>query len=125
MSWREQPATMLFVNASQVVTCAGPGRARRGVEMADAGVRDHTAVVVRGEQIVAVGDESEMRGAYRGATEIDCAAGVLMPGLVDSHTHGLFGRARFEEQEMRAAGLDCATSGGWMRIRSLRWRARA
>jgi imidazolonepropionase len=29
-----------------------------------------------------------------------------MPGFVDSHTHGIFGRPRFEEQEMRAAGLD-------------------
>jgi imidazolonepropionase len=31
---------------------------------------------------------------------------VLTPGFVDSHTHALFGRPRFEEQEMRAAGLD-------------------
>ena len=31
-------AELLFVNASQVVTCAGPARARRGREMRDAGV---------------------------------------------------------------------------------------
>ncbi len=28
---------LLFVGARQVVTCAGPARARRGAEMADAG----------------------------------------------------------------------------------------
>ena len=32
------PTDLLFVNAAQVVTCAGPGRARRGTEMRDAGV---------------------------------------------------------------------------------------
>ena len=29
-----------------------------------------------------------------------------MPGLVDSHTHAIFGRPRADEQELRAAGLD-------------------
>src|SRR6185312_6948054 len=46
------------------------------------------------------------RERFAGAEEIDCRDGVLMPGLVDSHTHGIFGRPRYEEQEMRAAGLD-------------------
>jgi len=32
------PQSLLFVNASQVVTCSGPPRARRGREMDDAGV---------------------------------------------------------------------------------------
>ena len=36
---------------------------------------------------------------FRGAREIDCRDGVLIPGLVDSHTHGIFGRPRYEEQE--------------------------
>jgi imidazolonepropionase len=29
-----------------------------------------------------------------------------MPGLVDSHTHAIFGKPRFEEQELRALGHD-------------------
>jgi len=40
---------------------------------------------------------------------------VIVPGLVDSHTHAVFGRARYEEQEMRAAGvsyMDIARRGG-------------
>jgi imidazolonepropionase len=50
---------------------------------------------------------------------------VLTPGLVDSHTHGIFGRPRFDEQEMRAAGLDymeIARRGGGIHssVRSLR-----
>ncbi|HEV8498523.1 MAG TPA: imidazolonepropionase [Gemmatimonadaceae bacterium] len=96
----------LFVNASQVVTCAGPARARRGSEMNDAGVRTGVGVVVAGGRIVAVDSVASLHQRYKNAPEIDCRQGVLTPGLVDSHTHGIFGRPRFDEQEMRAAGLD-------------------
>jgi imidazolonepropionase len=97
---------LLFVNASQVVTCEGPARARRGSEMQDAVVRTDVGVAVIGERIAAVAPISELRERYRAAREIDCRNGVLVPGFVDSHTHGVFGRPRFDEQEMRAAGLD-------------------
>lgn len=98
--------TLIFANARQVVTCAGPARGRRGPEMADAAARSDVAVSVVDGVIAAVGALHELRTTYRGAREIDCRGGVLMPGLVDSHTHGVFGRARSDEQELRAAGLD-------------------
>jgi imidazolonepropionase len=97
---------VLFANAAQVVTCAGPGRARRGAEMNDAAIRSGVAVAVVGERIAAVEPLAELRERFAGAEEIDCGQRVLMPGLVDSHTHGIFGRLRFDEQEMRAAGMD-------------------
>lgn len=97
---------LLFVNASQVVTCAGAGRARRGPEMNDAGVRTGVGVAVRDGRVAAVEPTEALRRAFPGAAEVDCRQGVLMPGLIDSHTHGIFGRPRFEEQEMRASGLD-------------------
>jgi len=96
----------LFVNASQVVTCAGPARARRGAEMNDAGIRTGVAVAVVGGEIAAVDDDAALRRRFQNAHEVDCRAMVLTPGLVDSHTHGIFGRPRYDEQEMRAAGLD-------------------
>ena len=51
-----------------------------------------------------------------------------MPGLVDSHTHGVFGRPRYDEPEMRAAGLDymeIARRGGGIHssVRDLRARS--
>jgi imidazolonepropionase len=97
---------LLFVNASQVVTCAGPARARRGTEMGDAGILVDAAVAVEDDRIADVGRAEDLRARFPGAEQVDCAGGVLMPGLVDSHTHALFGRPRYEEQEMRAAGLD-------------------
>lgn len=100
-----EPVT-LFVNAAQVVTCAGVPRARRGTEMRDAGARTGVGVAVVADRIAAVAPDGELRARFPRATEIDCRRGVLTPGLVDSHTHAIFGRIRADEQEMRAAGLD-------------------
>jgi len=47
---------------------------------------DDATVVVRGNRIDAVGPEGEVT-IPAGATEIDCAGQVLMPGLVDVHSH--------------------------------------
>ena len=45
---------LLFVNAREVATCAGPGRGRRGPEMGDAVVRRDVAVHVRDDRVAAV-----------------------------------------------------------------------
>ncbi len=118
----------LFVNAAQVVTCAGPARARRGEELRDAGVLTGAAVATDGERIAAVGNEATLRRQFAEAEIVDCGHGVLLPGLVDSHTHAIFGKARFEEQELRAAGLDymdIARRGGGIHasVRDLRARS--
>lgn len=99
-------AVTLLVNAAQVVTCAGPAGARRGAAMRDLEVLTDAAVAMRGERIVAVGPRTELTRRFRGARRVDCAGGVLMPALVDSHTHAVFGAPRSAEHEMRAAGLD-------------------
>src|SRR5215207_9233232 len=109
-SQHAQPATslssLLFVNASQVVTCRGPGRARRGREMSDASLLTGVAVAVTGDRIAAVGPQADLERSYHAAVRIDCQGCLLTPGLVDSHTHAIFGKPRFEEQELRASGLD-------------------
>ncbi|MFL5525534.1 MAG: imidazolonepropionase [Gemmatimonadaceae bacterium] len=97
---------LLFVNAAQVVTCAGPARARKGEEMRDAGILRNTAVAVSEGRIAMIGAASDLMNAYSDAEIVDCRGGVLMPGLVDSHTHAVFGKPRFEEQELRATGAD-------------------
>lgn len=119
---------LLFVNASQVVTCAGPGRARRGSEMADIAIRTDVGVAIDDGRIVAVDAPSTLSERFPTAREIDCGQCVVMPGLVDSHTHAIFGRPRYEEQEMRAAGLDymeIARRGGGIHssVRDLRTRS--
>ena len=117
----------LFVNASQVVTAAGAPRARRGAEMRDAAIHTGAAVAVEGDRITAVGPQAELERAWPGAARVDCGRGVLTPGLVDSHTHAIFGRPRSDEHELRAAGLgymEIAARGGGIHasVRDLRTR---
>ncbi len=45
------------------------------------------AVAIRGDSIQAVGLESEVRKEYAANLEVDCQGRVLMPGLVNAHTH--------------------------------------
>ncbi len=45
------------------------------------------AVAIRDDSIVAVGPTAEMEREYRAAEDIDCADTVIMPGLVNAHTH--------------------------------------
>lgn len=94
------------MNAAQIVTCAGPARARKGKEMRDAVILKNTAVAVSGGRIAMIGSASDLQRAYSDAEVVDCRGGVLTPGLVDSHTHAVFGKPRFEEHELRAEGFD-------------------
>ena len=118
---------LLFVGARQIVTAAGPPRARIGAELGDAGVVTDRALLVRDGLVDAIAPERELRAANPDATIVDCAEGLLTPGFVDSHTHAIFGRPRYEEQELRAAGADymeIARQGGGIHasVRDLRAR---
>ena len=94
----------LLLGASQVVTCRGPARARRGSEMAALDVVERGAVLIGDDGLVqAVGDGADLRRDYPDA-DIDEIEGVLFPGFVDSHTHAVFGAARLADHERRARG---------------------
>jgi imidazolonepropionase len=95
--------------------------------MRDARVQEGAVVAVEAGKIAAVGRRDELERRFPDAEVIDCGRRVLTPGLVDSHTHAIFGRARYEEQEMRAAGvgyMEIARLGGGIHssVRDLRSR---
>lgn len=52
------------------------------------------AVLIEGETIVEVGDEGDLRARHPGAEYVDARGGVIMPGLVNCHTHIYSGLAR-------------------------------
>jgi imidazolonepropionase len=79
---------------------------RKGKEMRDAGILKNTAIAVSNGRIAMIGAARDLEHAYSDAEVVDCRGGVLTPGLVDSHTHAVFGKPRFEEHEMRAEGID-------------------
>ena len=45
------------------------------------------AIAVSGTDIIAVGPEDEVRKIYSAAETIDCGGKILMPGLINAHTH--------------------------------------
>jgi 5-methylthioadenosine/S-adenosylhomocysteine deaminase len=45
------------------------------------------AVAVNGDSILAVGPEADLRGQFVAQEVLDCQGKILMPGLVNAHTH--------------------------------------
>src|SRR5512143_3448783 len=45
------------------------------------------AIAIRGDSIVGVGPDTEIKREYQGAEGLDCGGKVLLPGLVNAHTH--------------------------------------
>src|SRR5918996_1032466 len=45
------------------------------------------AVAVKGDSIIAVGDEAEIKKNVSAQETIDCGGKMLMPGLINAHTH--------------------------------------
>ena len=96
--------------------------------MRELGILTGAAVATRGHRIAAVGPRAALEREFPEAEPVDCSGAVLTPGLVDSHTHALFGRPRYDEHELRAGGLsymEIAARGGGIHasVRDLRARS--
>jgi len=103
------------LEASQVLTCPGGTGARHGRAMSDVGLVEEGAVAVSDGFVEAVGQRAELRSRYPDAERVDLSGHVVTPGLVDSHTHAVFGRWRLDEYELRCAGvpyMEIAREGG-------------
>jgi imidazolonepropionase len=108
---------MLIVNAKELLTLRGPRRARMKHEMSELSIIPDGAVAVSDGAIVDVGRTKavlEEHGA-RGVERIDASGKVVMPGLVDPHTHLVFAGSREFELELKSRGksyLEIASEGG-------------
>jgi imidazolonepropionase len=104
---------MLIHSASQLLTLAGPPQ--RGHELGRLSIIPDGAVLIQGERIMAVGTTAELQQAYPQEDSIDASGHVVMPGLVDPHTHLLWVGDRSREFEMRLEGksyLEILAEGG-------------
>jgi imidazolonepropionase len=113
MSAGRQSVDLLVINARQVV-CVGPGP-RRGTQQASLDVIEDGGVAVRGDRIVAVGPSADIECAYTAERSLDASGQVVLPGLVDCHTHPIFAGVRDDEYALRLSGAsltDIARRGG-------------
>jgi imidazolonepropionase len=78
------------------------------------GLIENGAIAIDGGKVVLVGKRTELAG-YR-AKQVDALNGAwVTPGLIDCHTHLVFGGTRADEHAMRRAGAsyeDIAKAGG-------------
>jgi len=93
---------MIIHSASQVITCAGGPQ--RGSALGELGLIENGAVVIHNGRILDTGPTSEMLDAYPQQEKVSAEGRVVMPGLVDPHTHVLWAGDRAEEFEMRIQG---------------------
>ncbi len=83
---------------------------------ANYGLIEDGALVVEGERLAWVGMRSEVPAQYRhGAVLHDAHHALITPGLIDCHTHLVYGGQRANEFELRLNGAsyeDIARAGG-------------
>src|SRR5579871_5881133 len=108
--------TLCIVNIGQLVTLAGPARARAGPELRELGVITDAAMLIEGDRIAASGSYAELRSRIpQDTTVVDAQGRCVTPGLVDAHTHLVFAGNRADEFEKRIAGAtyqEIAAAGG-------------
>jgi imidazolonepropionase len=96
-------------NVDLAVTCAAEG----GQDAIHPIPR--AALAWDGGRILWIGEERQLPGAYASMPTEDAGGRLLIPGLIDCHTHLAFGGWRAEEFERRLRGesyLDIARAGG-------------
>lgn len=122
----DTPPTLIIRNARIVSSpgAGGPGSAVRGeplgeldiTERADVTVSDGRITKITARKTGAVTRKPE--AAPAGATELDAAGRVLMPGFVDCHTHTCWAGSRLDEWDQKRRGVPylkiLAAGGGIM-----------
>jgi len=99
-------------NISQLATCPADAVQQ------DAGLITDAALVFEDSRIVWVGAEQLLPGRYAEHETVDCGQRLVIPGLIDCHTHLCFGGWRGDEFEMRLQGnsyQEIAAKGGGIR----------
>jgi imidazolonepropionase len=99
----------VLANIGQLATCRAEG------EQSEIHVIPSAALVWDKGVIVWVGREKELPAVYHHAERLDAGGRLVVPGLVDCHTHLAFAGWRADEFEQRIRGrsyLDIARAGG-------------
>ena len=102
---------LLFTNIGLLATPAGSA-ARKGKAQGEITLIENAAIGVLGDKIFYAGPAGQAPSAAR---VIDCGGRLVTPGLVDCHTHLVFGGWREKELSLKLAGvsyLDILKGGG-------------
>lgn len=104
---------LLIKNATQLITLSSSVKDPSGL-----GIIPNGAVAIKGEKIFWIGTTDQLPkelSLRKEGKEVDAQGKVVLPGLIDSHTHLVFAGSRENEFEMRTQGLsylEIAERGG-------------
>lgn len=111
---------ILINNANEVLTMESDVKLpRRREQMSELGLKKEVSVLIEGDRIAMIAPLDEIKQEYphliSDAEVIDARGKIVMPGLVDCHTHLVHGGTREHELNMRLAGrsyMDIMNAGG-------------
>lgn len=109
--------TTIILHASELVTLRGPKRYRAKAEMSELSIIPDGAVVVTDGVIEDIGRTESVLKEHdaTGIERVDAHGKVVMPGLVDPHTHLVFAGSREFELGLKLKGrsyLEIMAEGG-------------
>jgi imidazolonepropionase len=113
-----------MANIGQLLTFRGANAARRGRDLQEIGLIKDAAVLCGGGKILAAGPQRDLlrdpwlRSNRTKVNELDCEGRVVVPGLIDCHTHPVFAEPRLVDFEKRIGGAgyeEIAAAGGGIR----------
>ncbi len=96
--------TLAILHATQLVTPPPGERLRRGAAMRELLVIPDAALIAQDGRITWLGPTASLPPLPPETQKLDATGKVLLPGLVDSHTHLLFAGSRENEFEQRLQG---------------------
>ncbi len=100
---------VVLEHAAQLVRVSRSGeRVKRGSAMSDLAILEDGAVIIRGGIIEWVGPTTELPSLPPDTEVIDASGKIVLPGLIDSHTHLIFAGTREDEFEQRIQGASYA-----------------
>ncbi|MCM3636334.1 imidazolonepropionase [Sporosarcina luteola] len=106
-------------HAAQLATIAGKNAPRKHKEMSELGIIEDGSVWIEDGVVTAIGTTEELERQFGDraseADIIDATGRLVTPGLVDPHTHVVYGGSREREFEMRLEGatyMEIMNAGG-------------
>ncbi len=98
------------VGAAQLACVHDRGRPRAGESQGDMDLITDGAVAIRAGRIVAVGTSAQVLRDWNdpAVPTLDASGRTVLPGLVECHSHPIFGGERHDEYAQRLAGASLA-----------------
>lgn len=94
-------ADLLVCGAAELLTCRGPAEGVRGEALQSVEVIADGALAIVEGRIAAVGSTKEIFSGWTSEKTIQATGKLVSPGLVDPHSHLVYGGTRHEEYEAK------------------------